>query len=435
MEVLKKIKTNIARDRALYIILAVSFLLRIIFSVDNLKALFVDISSYEAYALEIIRSGVFSVSAYHPPAYPFFIAGIYSIAGQSFLNVYIVQAFMGVCITYLIYLIACKVFNKHAGLYAAGISLFYWSLTLYSGILLSEILFIFLLLWGVFFLLKGLDSGKAGYFAVCAAFLGLSALTRSINLLLLFVIPAVCIFISVAGSKFRWDCGLMRIGIKKVIVCISVYMAVFCLVLSPWTIRNYIKYKAFIPVDTLGGVNLYIGNNPKAMGFFVDISNDPLDNMGENDYESDKILKAAAIKYIISHPVRFIFLTIWRAILFIVIDFFCLDWVVLIYMKEHFLFGKCYILWIIFMMLCSITFYVCGLKGIRNLLKSWKGLILLGFILYYFLLTSLFYIQSRYKLPVMPFLAVAAAEPAEKLLCRVKLKWDALKKPGSKNTI
>ena len=199
-------------------------------------------------------------------------------------------------------------------------------------------------------------------------------------------------------------------------------MAVFCLVLSPWTIRNYIKYKAFIPVDTLGGVNLYIGNNPKAMGFFVDISNDPLDNMGENDYESDKILKAAAIKYIISHPVRFIFLTIWRAILFIVIDFFCLDWVVLIYMKEHFLFGKCYILWIIFMMLCSITFYVCGLKGIRNLLKSWKGLILLGFILYYFLLTSLFYIQSRYKLPVMPFLAVAAAGPAEKLLSWIKLK-------------
>ena len=408
-------------NKFIILVLSISFLLRILFSMDNVKMLFSDISAYDNFASNIIEHGNMYNSAYQAPGYTYFIALIYKLLGHSLFNVYIMQAVLGTGSTLLIYLIAKNIFNEKIGKLSSGLSLLYWPLTLYSGILLAEILFIFLLLSGVFMFLKALDTDKLKYFSLSAVFFSLATLTRSITLFFLFVIPVLYLIykfsymlkkISLLKDIFNYtDNGKALVAFKISIVMrnIIIFVCIFCMMLTPWVVRNYLKYNAFIPVDTLGGINLYIGNNDKSNGTFVSIVDDPEYNTGKNDYETDKRLKSLAVKYIINHPLKFTGLTVVRGVLFASMDLYSFDWVLIKYMENNFLFNYCTIFWIIFMALCCLSFFVLGIFGIKNLLQNFKGANLLVFVLYFFSLTSVFYVQYRYRLPVMPFMAISAA--------------------------
>lgn len=395
---------HLKKHKGILVILSISLFIRILFSIDNNKALFVDISSYDSYASILMQKGYFAISAYHPPLYPSFLAFIYSIFTHSFIAVYMVQAVMGTAGTLLIYLIARHVFDYKTGIISAGCSLLYWPLTLYSGILLSETVFIFLLLLGVYNFLKGIETNKPGYFIACGVFMALSTLTRSINLLLLIILPAV--YAAAEFKKYR----------ARVLKNSFLYMLTFLIIMTPWMVRNFLLYQKIIPVDTLGGVNLYIGNNPRANGFFMDISTDPLNNIGKNDYENDQILKRAAIHYIFSHPVRSAALTVWRGTLFVFFDLFEFDWVLSKYMSANRIFSLP--LLEIFFRISNILYVAMAAYSLPRLLRNRKGIILAGFILYYFCLTSLFYVQARYRLPVMPFLSIPCAFTVEKIKAR-----------------
>ena len=41
------------------------------------------------------------------------------------------------------------------------------------------------------------------------------------------------------------------------------------LVILPWTLRNYVHFQKIIPISNNGGINFWIGNNPRANGNFV----------------------------------------------------------------------------------------------------------------------------------------------------------------------
>jgi 4-amino-4-deoxy-L-arabinose transferase-like glycosyltransferase len=406
------------RNRTLILILLTSLVLRILFSIDNIKALFIDISDYDNFARHIVEYGKYPASTYHPPVYPYFIAGIYSLFGFSYLSVYVVQSILGVFNTLFIFLIGKNIFNSRIGKLSAVASLLYWPLTMYSGILMSETVFLFLLLLGIYLLLKGIDTGKAAYFAFCGTSIALSTPTRSINLLFIILIPI----------------GYCVLNIKNIRTAVRnsvIFMLLFCVIMSPWVIRNYKLYNAFIPVDSLGGVNLYIGNNEKSLGFFVDISHDPLDNTGKNDHESDQILKKAAVNYILNHPLRFAALTVWRSTLFIIFDFVQIDWVLAVYMSNNFLFK--FIIWYVLVYLSCAFFFILGVKGLRYLWKDKKGILLLCIMLYYLGVNSVFYIQARYRLPVMPFLSVAAAFSLDKLITAAKKRFHIFRGKASCN--
>jgi 4-amino-4-deoxy-L-arabinose transferase-like glycosyltransferase len=406
-------------NRALIFILLVSLVIRVVFSVDNVKSLFIDIKSYEDDAIAILDAGIMSLKAYHAPVYPFFIAAVYAVFGRSYLYVYIAQSVLGTLTTFMIYLIAGRLgAGKRISLLSAGASLLYWPLQMYSGILLSETVFLFLLSLGVYIFLKALDMQKLLLFAAAGVVFGLSTLTRSINMLLLFVLPVVYFL-------------YYRTNLKKLFINSLMYILAFIAVISPWAIRNYIIYKEFIPVDTLGGINLYIGNNERSSGFFVSLSQEELKEavqkytkkgrQGENVAVNDKNLREAALTYIKAHPFRFIRLTLWRASLFLMLDFRDVDWVLLTYMSKHFVFH--HTLWKAVIYFSDILFFLLAITGISLLLKMRNGLLLFGFILYYWGLTSLFYISERYRLPVMPFLSISAAFAIDRLIRKIKKSY------------
>ena len=247
----------------------------------------------------ILDTGIMSFKVYHAPYTHFHSCRLCCFREKLFLCPSC-SVSLGTATTFLIYLIAGRLgAGKRVSLLSAGASLLYWPLQMYSGILLSETVFLFLLTLGVYLFLKSLDMQKILLFAAAGLVFGLSTLTRSINMLLLFILPVV---------YFLYQ----RKNIRRILVNSVVYVLAFIAVITPWAARNYIKYKEFIPVDTLGGINLYIGNNERSSGFFVSLSQEELKaavqkytekgRQGLNVEVNDRNLREAAFTYIKSVP-------------------------------------------------------------------------------------------------------------------------------------
>jgi hypothetical protein len=78
------------------------------------------------------------------------------------------------------------------------------------------------------------------------------------------------------------------------------------LVVMPWTIRNYIQFRSFIPVSANSGVNLLLGNSPNTTansGVNVDVAEYQRQAHGLSDIQRDKFFAKCAIGYVRQHPV------------------------------------------------------------------------------------------------------------------------------------
>ena len=373
------------------ILVIISFLIRIVFIIDTNKILFIDFECFINEGKAIMQNGIGALQVYHAPLYPVFIGLIFKITKVAEpISICILQAILGTINTLLIYLIAKNIFNRKVAALAGTASLLYWPLTLYSGIVLSEILFIFLSLMAVYFLFKLIDKKNIAYAIFTGMFLGLSVCTRSINSLLIYMFIAIIIYFH-----------RKEVRIAKLILILIVMILAYTIMVAPWLYRSY-KLIGEPTMDTLGGLNLYIGNNKNNnTGQFIDITNDPVYLL------SDGERKEQAIQFIKNNPIKFSFLTIKRMLMYLAWDFIeKVDWVLEIYLDEHFIFKNSIFMGIIFFF--DIIFIITGYAGLFFLTKSKKGLILLVLITYYFLLTSVFYISGRYRLPIMPFLSIAS---------------------------
>ena len=87
---------------------------------------------------------------------------------------------------------------------------------------------------------------------------------------------------------------------------LAAFMAILCCV--PWTVRNYVAFHAFVPLRSVAGLALWLGNNDRAQSNSVarlhPISNqaerDKYIEMGEIAYMREK--QSLAIDYMLSHP-------------------------------------------------------------------------------------------------------------------------------------
>jgi len=106
-------------------------------------------------------------------------------------------------------------------------------------------------------------------------------------------------------------------------------VAVAGLVVSPWIVRNYRTFGAFVPMRSGFGIELYLGNNPEANGRSFTVGwDDPNDStlhlhpfsskdecnrlirLGEIEYMREK--SRLANHWIVGHPGRFVALTLDR---------------------------------------------------------------------------------------------------------------------------
>ncbi len=335
----------------------------------------------------------FNGATYRPPMYILFLAGIYKIFGHHYHTVYIIQSLISVACLALIYLIARRLWNKNVGIISLILSALYVPFIGYSGIILSEILFLFFMLLFSYMALRAVQTQFISYTVLSGLFCALATLTRSISLLLPFGILTVLII-----------CFRKQMFTKSALVRVGLFFIVMFITISPWTIRNYVETKQFVLIDAISGLNLMIGNNEYATGFFTSkvwdtegwkMAHQP----GNNLPEADAILKRYAIEWIKDHPQRFMELTIKRVDSYFKVN---TDWFTQDYGWNHILFNKRD-----FESRYHIFLFICFFIGLLLLRKKKPQLIFPAIIVFYFIgLSSLFYMSPRYRLPAMPFMLI-----------------------------
>jgi len=151
-----------------------------------------------------------------------------------------------------------------AGLLFALFLSTWYSFVEQPSVLFSELIYMFLFLLHVWLLLRFDTSGRRRYLALSGFALGAATLTRSPALYsLAFVVLWLVVRAGIKDQRPKTKDQLSKPFLKKYpwsfVIGHSSLVILCCLaIVLPWTARNYIVYQRFIPVDTLGQINLWL---------------------------------------------------------------------------------------------------------------------------------------------------------------------------------
>ena len=223
---------------------------------EGKKPLTGDEITYTQIALHIARGDGFQTGPIEHPekhrptawgnaVYPFFLGGIYRVFGFNVLAVLVIQSLLDTLTCLFIFSLALKTTKSRP---AANVAAFFYALYppfiiatswVYTEALSS------LLLTAAVYLYWISSTRRARVVAAAGATMGIIILLR----------PAMLLFPVFALLGFwllrREDSAWLAKG--------ALYVVMSYLVVSPWTIRNYMVVHAFVPVSTHGGLTFYGG--------------------------------------------------------------------------------------------------------------------------------------------------------------------------------
>ena len=192
---------------------------------------------------------------FQAPLYPWVLGFIYSLIGPSQTIVRLLQILFSVASCWLIFHIADRVFDRGVALAALAISAVYGMSLYFANELLVVTLIVFLDLLGLDLLISAASDGRKVLWPAAGMVFGLSAIARPT--ILPFVV-AVGIWIVVT----RWRSGGIRTAVREAIL----FGVGVALPITPVTLHNYLADGDLVLVASNGGVNFYIGNNPESDG-------------------------------------------------------------------------------------------------------------------------------------------------------------------------
>jgi hypothetical protein len=114
----------------------------------------------------------------------------------------------------------------------------------------------------------------------------------------------------------------------KVLLRLGVMSIVLVACLMPWTVRNYMLFRSFVPIKAQLGVNLWLGNHSPAVnqasagiGLWNKIEEVyPASEVAYlsslNEIERDRALRHRAVTFIVAHPDTFFHYVLERVYLF-----------------------------------------------------------------------------------------------------------------------
>ena len=306
-------KSQLNRNRLLIIAICLALILKIgLFiyfqpwkeNVEKEEILHDDAEGYHNLASAIIRNKNFSYfHEIRTPGYPVFIAIVYTVFGKQPWVVLLFQIFINSVSVLLLFRIGKVLFPEQMALWGSILFALDPHQILYTVHLLAETLFITMLLASVYTLVLGLQSNKGKHFILSGFLLGISTLIKPISQYLPFVL---IVFILLYKNQPM----LAKIRVSLV------YLIVFFLTLSPWMIRNYIKYEYF-SLCSVKGHNLLHHHIPhielwKTGGSFRQIQKDFVQKAEVrgathdiDGFKRSKIYKEVAIEYIKNHKIDY----------------------------------------------------------------------------------------------------------------------------------
>lgn len=320
-----------------------------------------------------------------PPLYPFLLAIFYLLFGESILAVRIVQALIGSLSCVVLYFLGREAFGREAGIMAAWMAAPYPFFVFLSAFLLTETLFIFFLLLLLLLLVRATRENGVLTAAGAGFVTGLAILLRPSLLFFPFLFGPFWILLGRPRGKSAKLVGL--------------FVLFTLLTVAPWTVRNYLRLGAFVPVTTHGGWSLYEANFPRATGgSTVNQVEWPREIAGMSEVERDRFLTKQALLFIRNHPLTFLKLAFIKLTRF---------WNVVPNYAEYRSPG--------YMLMSLVSFgpvLIIGMSGVIVALRERGGVIALILalpVLYFSFLHMVFIGSIRYRIPIDALLILFAS--------------------------
>ncbi|MEW8955506.1 glycosyltransferase family 39 protein [Clostridium sp.] len=185
------------------------------------------------------------------PGLPFVMAGFMSIFGKwgGITAFRVFQVVLQSLSLYLIFLIGRRLFNSKVGLISLILSALYIPNMWAPNILLTEVIFHFLILLLVYITIYAVECNKLSYYISGGIVLGITGLFRPT----IGAYPIIVLILWIYNKYTFKDMAKLTI----------IVTTVFALVMSPWIIRNYKVFHKFIPFTLSSG-------NPLIQGSYID---------------------------------------------------------------------------------------------------------------------------------------------------------------------
>jgi tetratricopeptide (TPR) repeat protein len=224
-----------------------------------------DTTTYVELARTVAEGGPLAVKEpfFVSPLYVFFLAAIFK-AGGSLVAARVIQILLGAVGVGLIWALARFWFGQRAAWLAAALALATGLFTFYEILILQAALDPFLTAAALLFVSKVAVGGGARVHAAAGVCLGLLTLNRPNALI--YAIVVVGWLVVGAATNYRRRAGpstTLRAGLPIVALVIGLM-----LVLGPNALRNYLVSGEAILVSSHGGLNFYIGNHAGARGIY-----------------------------------------------------------------------------------------------------------------------------------------------------------------------
>jgi hypothetical protein len=326
-DALKQAAAGITFTQAVVLIASVGLIARVIVVLTSPGYVpHTDAADYDRIAVSLARHGSFPPSvlvptggptAFRPPLFPLALAAVYKVVGVGVAATRweagrLFEALLGAITVALICLIARRLWGRTAALVSGALAAVYPPLVLVGSSLMTESLFIPLVLGAVLSALIARDSPRPWRWELLTGVLiGLETLTRTNGILL--ILP-VAFLVWRGGPRLSW--GALRSP--------GIVVSATVLALIPWTVRNFSEYHELVPVSTEGGYalagtyNAYARGRPDFPALWVPpvvqtaqlLERHP----GLNEAQLSDRLNSQAVDYVRAHPGYVAKVVYWNAL-------------------------------------------------------------------------------------------------------------------------
>lgn len=210
----------------------------------------VDAAQYDSLARNFLRLGKWPEEGafFQPPAYPFFLAVVYKIFGESYTWIRVVQAVMGSLSCAMVCLMGARLHARRTGLAAGLATAFYGPLIYFDLDLLAPVLIVFWSVLGLLLLITSLQDNKKILMFAAGLCLGTALISW----------PVIGLACAATALSLCWS---FRTAPRKAAALVILLSAGVLIPVMPLFLHNVLHGK-WVLISTNGGVNFYIGNNP-----------------------------------------------------------------------------------------------------------------------------------------------------------------------------
>jgi 4-amino-4-deoxy-L-arabinose transferase-like glycosyltransferase len=282
--------------RAVYALIAVAY-----DPMLNGDPLMGDAASYDRIARSLMAGGGYGEqphepSAFWPPLYPAFLAGLYSVFSYDLMLARITNAAIGALVPVLIYLIGIRLFDRRVALLAAVGAVGYPLLIVLGAWVIPDgpyIVFVCLILLTMIEIQR---HPRTSMYLALGVILGLAYLLKPVTAFFLpFLVPWFLFSLRSLSFGHRFRAGVVT-------------AFVLVLVLAPWTVRNQVVLGSPIVGSSNGGYTFYGANNPHAFGGHYEHFPERIPELSEGAEQMQ--FYRQGVEWILSDPSAYVSVTV-----------------------------------------------------------------------------------------------------------------------------